>query len=309
MVEARDLTMQYGSVKAIEGVSFYVKSGEIMGLLGPNGAGKTTVMRILSTQVVPVSGEAFVNGASIRREPEKVRASLGYLPENPPLYDFMETAEYLEFVASARGLSGRKKAERISWVVEVCGLEEVWRKPVGELSKGYRQRVGLAQALIHDPPVLILDEPTTGLDPLQVVEMRRLIKELSKEKAVIFSTHILQEVEALANTVTIINNGRVVASGTKDELSRKAFSKPVYEITAKKPLEVLKGVRGISVIEFSERDGLYFARVEVEEESVELFDTLCREGLGVVSLERVSATLEEIFLRLVKEERDAEGGS
>ncbi|MBI3316653.1 MAG: ATP-binding cassette domain-containing protein [Candidatus Omnitrophica bacterium] len=221
MIDVKDLTMHYGGFVALTGVSFQAREKEILGLLGPNGAGKTTAMRILTTYLYPTSGTAKVDGHDILEHPEEVRKRIGYLPETAPLYPDMQVEEYLQFVGSARGLSKSALIARLRWVREACGLEAVWKHTVNELSKGYRQRTGLAQALIHDPKVLILDEPTSGLDPLQIIGIRDLIKQLAKEKTIIFSTHILQEVEAVADRVVIINEGKIVAQGTQKELAEE----------------------------------------------------------------------------------------
>ncbi|HNX67898.1 MAG TPA: ATP-binding cassette domain-containing protein [Candidatus Omnitrophota bacterium] len=222
MIEVKDLTMHYGPVMALDHVSFRANPGEILGLLGPNGAGKTTAMRILTTYLYPSSGTAQIDGFDIIENPLEVRKRTGYLPETVPLYADMQVGEYLTFVGKARGLSGAGLAERLDWVRGACNLRPVWKHLLSELSKGYGQRVGLAQALIHDPKVLILDEPTSGLDPIQIIEIRALMKSLAKEKTVIFSTHILQEVEALADRIVIINEGKLVAFGTKAELARQS---------------------------------------------------------------------------------------
>jgi len=224
MIDVKSLTMHYGHAIALDGVSFKANQGEILGLLGPNGAGKTTAMRILTTYLYPTSGTAKVDGFDILENPMEVRNRIGYLPETVPLYGDMQVEEYLVFVGSARGLSGLKLKERLDWVKNACQLKKVWKQPAGELSKGYGQRVGLAQALIHDPKVLVLDEPTSGLDPLQIIEIRTLIKSLAEEKTIIFSTHILPEVEALADRIVIINEGKLVANGTKAELAQSIQS-------------------------------------------------------------------------------------
>ena len=213
--------MHYGPVVALDHVSFQTNPGEILGLLGPNGAGKTTAMRLLTTYLYPSSGTAKVDGFDILEEPLEVRKHIGYLPETVPLYADMQVDEYLAFVGKARGLEGARLAERMEWVKEACHLKTVWKHFLSELSKGYGQRAGLAQALIHDPKVLILDEPTSGLDPIQIIEIRSLIKSLAKQKTVVFSTHILQEVEVLADRIVILNEGKLVAQGTKRELAEK----------------------------------------------------------------------------------------
>jgi ABC-2 type transport system ATP-binding protein len=219
MINVQNITMHYGPTVALDGVSFTVRPGEVLGLLGPNGAGKSTLMKILTTFLVPYSGTAKVGGFDVVDDPLKAREVTGYLPETVPLYSDMRVDEFIRFVGEARALSGRQLDERVFWVREACALKPVWKHEINELSKGYRQRVGLAQALIHDPRVLILDEPTNGLDPVQIIGIRRLIRDLSKTKTVVFSTHILQEVEAVADRIVIIHEGRIVAQGTRAELA------------------------------------------------------------------------------------------
>lgn len=219
MIDVRNLTMHYGSFVALDHISFQVKEGEILGLLGPNGAGKTTAMRILTTYLYPTSGTARIGNLDILEHPLEVRKQIGYLPETAPLYLDMQTEEYLKFVGEARGIRGKNLSNRLGWVREACGLRSIWKHTLAETSKGYRQRVGLAQALIHNPKVLILDEPTSGLDPLQIIGIRDLIRSLAKEKTIIFSTHILQEVEVMADRIVIINEGKIVSQGTQKELA------------------------------------------------------------------------------------------
>ena len=221
MIDVQSLTMCYGPAIALKNVSFQANPGEVLGLLGPNGAGKTTAMRILTTYLFPSSGTAKVDGFDILENPMEVRKRIGYLPETVPLYGDMRVEEYLTFGGKARALEGAQLAERLEWVQNACHLKGVWKHLLCELSKGYGQRVGLAQALIHDPKVLILDEPTSGLDPIQIIEIRSLVKSLAREKTIIFSTHILQEVEALADRIVILNEGKLVAQGTKQELAEK----------------------------------------------------------------------------------------
>lgn len=218
-VIVQNLTKIYGEQRAIDSISFEAKKGEILGFLGPNGAGKTTTMKILTCFIPQSSGSAEVNGFDIEKNPLEVRRQVGYLPEHNPLYKDMYVREYLEFVAGVHKLD--KKKQRVAEMIERVGLTVEQAKPISALSKGYRQRVGLAQAMLHDPSVLILDEPTTGLDPNQLVEIRRLIKDLGKEKTVIFSTHIMQEVQALCDRVMIINKGEIVANDTIDMLQNR----------------------------------------------------------------------------------------
>lgn len=231
MITANSLTMYYGPVAALENVSFDVNRGEVVGLLGPNGAGKSTTLKILTTYLHPTSGTAAVGGFDVIEEPLKVRQIIGYLPEVLPLYMDMEVREYLSFVGRARGLRGAKLRERAEAVLDACALRPVYRKIVRELSKGYKQRTGLAQALIHDPDIIILDEPTSGLDPHQILEVRQLIKDLAAGKTVILSTHILQEVEAMADRIVIINRGEIVGDGSIDELRARAKTSERAQIT------------------------------------------------------------------------------
>ncbi|TXJ13669.1 ABC transporter ATP-binding protein [Brachyspira aalborgi] len=219
MISVKNLTKYYGDFQALKGISFEIKSGEIVGILGPNGAGKSTTLRILTCYFNPTSGDAIIEGKSILDEENNVKKIIGYLPESAPLYNDMCVFDYLVYMADIQELERSKLNERLHYVVNVCGLKEVISKPIGELSKGYKQRVGLAGAIIHDPKILILDEPTNGLDPNQIVEIRELIKELGKEKTVLVSTHILSEVEATCSRAIIINKGNIIADDTPENLS------------------------------------------------------------------------------------------
>ena len=219
MISVKNLTKYYGDFQALKGISFEIKSGEIVGILGPNGAGKSTTLRILTCYFNPTSGDAIIDGKSILDEENNVKKIIGYLPESAPLYNDMCVSDYLVYMADIQELERSKLNERLHYVVNVCGLKEVISKPIGELSKGYKQRVGLAGAIIHDPKILILDEPTNGLDPNQIVEIRELIKELGKEKTVLVSTHILSEVEATCSRAIIINKGNIIADDTPENLS------------------------------------------------------------------------------------------
>lgn len=251
MIKAKGLTMHYGPVVALDDVSFEVNKGEIVGLLGPNGAGKSTAMKILTTYLYPTRGTAEVAGLDVLKDPLNVRRKIGYLPEVLPLYLDMEVRTYLHFVARARGLSGSQLKQRTEEVIDKCGLRPMFRKIVRELSKGYRQRTALAQALIHNPEVIILDEPTSGLDPHQILEIRHLIDALAKEKTVILSTHILQEVEATADRIVIINQGRIVGNGTVAALRAQVKKQERFAVgVAGAPIEeverLLSGVSGVT---------------------------------------------------------------
>ena len=217
-IDVVDLQKSYGSFQAVKGLSFSVEKGEIVGFLGPNGAGKSTVMKILTCYMSATAGDVRVAGHDVYKDPLAVRRSVGYQPENVPLYEEMVVYDYLMFMAKMRGVARRDRLERIDFVAQTCGLKEVMGRQISELSKGFRQRVGLAQALIHDPPVILLDEPMAGLDPNQIIEIRDLIKDIGREKTVIFSSHILAEAEKISDRILIIDEGRIVADGTLAEL-------------------------------------------------------------------------------------------
>ena len=224
------LTKKYGPQRAVDAISFHVKTGEVLGFLGPNGAGKTSTMKIIACYTAPSEGDVRVGDFSVRENPQEVKKLIGYLPENNPLYLDMPVIDYLEYAALLQGVEKGMVQNQIRKMVKMCGLNAEKHKKIGELSKGYRQRVGLAQAMIHDPQVLILDEPTSGLDPNQIVEIRRLIRELGREKTVILSTHILPEVEATCSRILIINKGKIVADGTSDSLRKQSSGREVIRI-------------------------------------------------------------------------------
>jgi ABC-2 type transport system ATP-binding protein len=223
MIDVRDVTKRFGNTVALDQVSFSVQRGKILGFLGPNGAGKSTTMKIITTFLAPDAGQVTVGGIDVLEQPLAVRRKIGYLPENVPLYTDMNVDEYLAFVGRARGLDGPRLDERLDWCVEACGLHTEYKKRIQDLSKGYKQRTGLAQALIHDPDILILDEPTSGLDPLQIISIRELIASLAGEKTIVFSTHILQEVGPVTDRVVIINEGRIIADGHISSLTEQAM--------------------------------------------------------------------------------------
>jgi len=302
--------MQYGSTRAVENVSFRVEEGEILGLLGPNGAGKTTIMNILTTQIVPTSGTASVDGFDILEQPIQVRKNTGYLPENVPLYMDMEVGEYLRFVAESRGLQGPILRERMDWIIEKCDIKTMLRRLISQLSKGYRQRVGLAQALVHDPKVLVLDEPTTGLDPLQIIGIRSLVKELSAEKTIIVSTHILQEVEAISDRIIIINEGRIIANGTQSELQKSVARSTRRMITVKgDPIDIENALQELPQVAQVERldlqgpDGFYSFCLEAKAEH-ELWPDLAslalQKGWLIKDSWEEKPSLEEAFIQLTR---------
>jgi ABC-2 type transport system ATP-binding protein len=308
MIEARNLTMRYGPTVAVNNVSFQVGKGEILGLLGPNGAGKTTLMRILTTFIVPAEGTATIGGHDIHENALEVRRLIGYLPEVAPLYPEMRVDEYLEFVANARSLQGSARRERIDWVIEAVALQEVLKNNVSELSRGFRQRTGLAQALIHDPEVLILDEPTSGLDPLQIIDIRQLIRKLAENKTIIFSTHIMQEASAVSDRILIINQGRKVADGTKKELEAQAMKSDCSRLTIQAPrTEVEQALVAVpsaeSVTFIEEQDG--FCTFEIRSPFGSTLwqdvDALVKKhGWPLQSFGAHRISLEETFLELTR---------
>lgn len=277
MIDVQSLCMRYGSFVALDRVSFEAREGQILGLLGPNGAGKTTIMRILTTFLFPFSGTAKIGGFDILENPLEVRRITGYLPETAPLYPEMQVEEYLEFVGSARGIGGRRLSERLDWVKESCGLKPIWKHTVIEISKGFRQRLGLAQALIHDPKVLILDEPTSGLDPLQIIGIRQLIRQLAREKTIIFSTHILQEVEAMADRIVIISGGKIIAEGTRDELAERAMKKEEVHVSIRaQRSEIEQAFRSIAACDDIRHEGS-------SEDGYQHFRVLSKPGTSMIS--------------------------
>ena len=221
MISVKELRRRFGSIVAVDGISFEANRGDVLGFLGPNGAGKTTAMRMLACFLTPDSGTATVCGYDILQEPIRVQQSLGYLAENAPTYNEMTVGSFLNFVCDARRIYGAKRKEALERIVVLCSIESVYHQTIETLSKGYRRRVGLAQALIHDPPVLVLDEPTDGLDPNQKHEVRQLIKKMAKDKCIVISTHILEEVEAVCNRTIIIERGRILVDSTPEELKQK----------------------------------------------------------------------------------------
>jgi ABC-2 type transport system ATP-binding protein len=308
MIEASNLGRRYGSLEAVKGVSFAVNPGEVVGLLGPNGAGKTTIMKILTCYLFPTYGTATLNGYDIFENPLEIKRSVGYLPENAPLYTDLNVLEYLEFLSEARSLKSPTRQERIEWAIEECGLQSVVYRSIETISKGFRQRTGLAQAILHDPEILILDEPTTGLDPNQIIEIRELIKRLGEEKTVILSTHILQEVEATCGRVLILNEGQIVAKGTPEEINREMKGEVLLELVLKgagKPAGVA-GVPGVRELLRSSKLGQERYQIELSllpdssaEEAV--FDWAVASGYKILAMVPKRVSLEELFIRLTRE--------
>jgi len=307
MIEVDGISKRFGPIVAVDDVSFNISRGEILGFLGPNGAGKTTTMRILTGYIFPDTGTAKIAGYDIFESPIEVRKHIGYLPENNPLYTDMSVWDYLEFIAQVRDIPKSERRKRIDEVIQICGLESVIYRDIDELSKGYRQRVGLAQCMIHDPDILILDEPTSGLDPNQIVGIRELIKELGREKTVIISTHILPEVSATCNRVIIINQGKIVADGSPDELSDMAKGKlsifvslraQKEDVEAK--LSELPWIESFIEVSSTEEGALRYKITPSDGDgrTEELFKLAVQNGWIITELYREKATLEDVFRQL-----------
>ncbi len=315
MITVRDLSMRYGSVVALRNATFAVQRGEVVGLLGPNGAGKSTTMKILTTYLYPTSGSAVVGDKDVLTSPLEVRQLIGYLPETLPLYPNADVHTYLQFVGKARGLQGAMLRERTDWVVQRCGLAPMYRKLTRELSKGYRQRVGLAQALIHDPQVIMLDEPTSGLDPHQILEIRHLIRHLARDKTVLLSTHILQEVEAVADRIVIINNGLIVGDGTPQELNQRAQQRQRLQLAvsaARAEVEAaLNQLPAIGQVRYDETvDGFEHFTVDAAHGAQlwqQVSELVRARGWQVGILAPQVGTLEETFLALTAPKNGASG--
>ncbi|GAP97857.1 ABC transporter ATP-binding protein [Leptolyngbya sp. NIES-2104] len=314
MIEVEQLSKVYGSTAAIEDVTFSVEPGEILGFLGPNGAGKTTTMRILSGYLPASRGTAKIAGFEVHENLMQVRQKIGYLPESPPLYPEMTVQGFLNFVAQIKGVSAGDRASRIQTALEKTGLVEKRKTIIRKLSKGYRQRVGIAQAIVHDPPVIILDEPTVGLDPRQIIEVRNLIKQLANDHTVILSTHILPEVSMTCDRVTIINRGRVVATNTPNQLMAQLNRRTGYELEVEgnwnaieQCLNLIQNVQSIE--QLARTENRYRVRVVSEsgtEPGREISMALASYGIELYEMRRVQASLEDVFLELTTEEKPVE---
>ena len=297
-IEVNNLTKLYGQQKAVDAISFTVAKGEIVGFLGPNGAGKSTTMKIITGYLQPDEGAAHVSGIAVQAQPLAAKAKIGYLPEANPLYYDMYVREYLDFIADVHGVKDKKK--KIEETIEKVGLTPESKKRVAQLSKGYKQRVGLAAALIHDPEVLILDEPTTGLDPNQIIEIREVIKQLGQQKTVLFSSHILQEVEAICDRVIIINRGKLVANDTLSNLRRQSQTSKLLKVSFKETLEQ-EWLQRLSSIQRANRlnaNEWELVCTDVQEARRQLMELSLQHNLNIVSLHSGEQSLEEVFRTL-----------
>lgn len=313
-IRVQNLTKAYGEKKAVDAISFEVHSGEIVGFLGPNGAGKTTTMRVITGYLTPSEGTVEVLGTNVLENSLEVRRQIGYLPENNPLYNDMNVLEYLEFSALLNGVPKQEVHRHIREMIGVCGLTGVKHMDIGQLSKGYRQRVGLAQAMIHDPKVLILDEPTSGLDPNQIVEIRNLIRQLGREKTLILSTHILPEVQASCSRVIIINKGKIVADGSTNDLQSRFQGNEQYYVELEKPdgesSETIRvhfqNIPSVTSVEtLGEFNGMMKLRIETlrgTDVRKHIYQLSVRNNWTLLELHREQTSLEDVFHELTREE-------
>ncbi len=312
MIEVRELTKRYAKYTAVNDVSFEVARGEIVGLLGPNGAGKSTILRILSCFIPATEGTVRIGGHDVFYEADEVRRRIGYMPENNPLHLEMRVREYLKFRSRLKGLSGTRSRERVSAVIEQCGLKDVHRRIIGQLSKGYKQRVGLADALVHEPELIILDEPTIGLDPNQIRSVRQLVKDLAGKHTVLLSTHILPEVEMTCTRVLILHRGEIMAQGTTDNLQRTIFQAGavVAEIAAPMPelMEAWAELETVMHVDVAAIDGEFNRCTLTARDGIDLRDVVFQlakdRGWKLRELTRSRHTLEDIFIKVTRSEKE-----
>ena len=309
MIEVENLTKDYGHYRALDDISFSVGKGEILGFLGPNGAGKTTAMRILTCYFPPTKGRVMVAGYDCSEDSLNVRKRIGYLPERVPLYEDMKVDDYLTFVAGIKGMPARETKRKVAQVMDDCGLSEVSGKMISAISRGYRQRVGLAQALVNDPEVLILDEPTVGLDPKQIKEIRKLIKELAGRHTVILSTHILPEVSLLCGRVVIINNGKLVAEDTPENLTAESAPRMLLRIKGDahkitQELDRLDGVKGVEKEQLAAKDSYGFIVTFDDKKPVRqgIHSMIEKNNWDLIEMRPMEMTLEDVFIKLVTKE-------
>lgn len=307
MIEINNLVKRYGDKKSVKGISFTVNDGEVLGFLGPNGAGKTTTMNIITGYLSSTSGTVKVNGHDILEEPELAKKEIGYLPENPPLYNDMTVKEYLNFICDLKGVEKARRKNMLDNIVSMVKISDVYDRLIGNLSKGYKQRVGIAQALVGNPSILILDEPTVGLDPNQIIEIRRLIKALSKNHSIVISSHILSEIQEIADRVVIINRGKIAAVDTISDLSKRLSGQSKILLTFRGPVTdavtKIRTVKGVSSA--VSRVANKFSQIEItisandtSETRIAIFNLMAREGWPILELRSLDPSLEEIFLNI-----------
>ena len=310
-LKVAELTKIFGTVAAVDGVSFEISVPSVVGFLGPNGAGKTTTMRVITGFLAPSHGSVKIDDEEVNMDNFRLRSKIGYLPESNPLYADLEVHEYLKFAGQLAGLGPKRTDERLDYVVDRCGLEDVLYEPISHLSKGYKQRAGLAQAIIHDPDILILDEPTSGLDPNQVIEIRKLISELAQQKFVILSTHILSEVQALCNRVLIINKGKLVLDATSEELQRDGLGGLTLLIKTPRSREevekVISDAIPIKRISSTAESGLVSIQLSSEDSHEireKIFDACVTNGMKLLDIRSSGSDLEKVFRELTVGENE-----
>ena len=324
MIQVENVTKKYGSFVAVNNINFEIEEGEIVGFLGPNGAGKSTTMNMITGFIEPTSGRIIVDGYDISKKPRKAKRQIGYMPEGVPLYSDLTVKEFVTYMAELKGIPSKEKKEKVKKVLDATGLAEVSNKLTKNLSRGYKQRVSMAGALVGDPKVIILDEPTVGLDPKQVTEIRALIKELGKEHTVILSSHILSEVSQICNRVIIINKGEIVAIDTPENLENKVVNENSIYVTVEDPenkmeniKEKLEKVKEIKLVnENEDKTKKYIIKAENEVDiRKEIFETLAKDGITIFEMKKADATLEDAFMKLINteepipsEESKKEGG-
>ncbi len=301
-IKIQSVTKIYGSQKAVNNISFEIQKGEIVGFIGPNGAGKSTTMKILTGYLSPDSGEAFINGLNVKSNSQEIKSMIGYLPEHNPLYPDMYVMEYLEYIAKLYGKTMDDGRWTMDEVIRLTGLDREKHKKIGALSKGYQQRVGLAQAIIHNPEVLILDEPTSGLDPGQIIEIRNLILSLGKDKTILLSTHLMQEVEAICDRVIMINKGEIVADESANKIgsAKDNTSTILLELDRIPDLELLNSIEGVFKIKNLDQNRLLIESTTKKDIRPLLFSFAVENGLTILSLQKKEKSLEEVFQELMK---------
>lgn len=310
MIEVTDLVKRYGRHIAVNHLSFKIEKGQVYGFLGPNGAGKTTTMNIIAGYLGPTSGTVLINGIDVVREPEGAKKYIGYLPEQPPIYDDMTVKEYLQFAADLKKVSKKEREERIDVVMEKTSITDVSGRLIRNLSKGYRQRVGLANALIGNPEIIILDEPTVGLDPMQIIEIRGLIRDLSKEHTVILSSHILPEVQEVCDKIMIIHHGEMAAIGSAEELKKTAEGSASLDVSVKSKgkdaatvFQEIAGVKSVTSLPCAEQDVSSFRLERVEDTDIResVFDACVASQMPILMMNSSGVSLEDIFLKLTSD--------
>lgn len=306
MIQVQNVSKHYGELVAVDNVSFHLEKGDVLGFLGPNGAGKTTTMRIITGYMPPTKGNVYIADIDVFEDPQAAKSYIGYLPENPPLYEDMVVREYLDFVADIKQIPKKEKNNRIHYVMEKCGITDVSKRIIGHLSKGYRQRIGIAQALINDPEVLVLDEPTSGLDPMQIIEIRELIHGLSGERTVILSTHILPEVTMICSKVVIINKGKIALEESLERLTKKMDGVENILLKTRYCGEEIQdqiiSLPNVSDIRLGLASELIIEQKKGTDIREELSELVMQNGWGLLEMRPVTHNLEEVFLRAITSE-------